>query len=63
MAQDREREATEDVVGVDMVNLEARLRYDEGRAVGDRLADLDDDTAKRSFDTVFEEFDERFAAE
>ena len=35
-----------------------RLRYDEGKAIDDRLDDIDSDDAKESFDVVFEEFED-----
>jgi hypothetical protein len=39
------------------------IRFDEGRAIADRLESLDDDSEKESFDDVFAEFDEQFQSE
>jgi len=38
-----------------------RLRYDEGRAIAERLEQIGDDEAKESFDEVFAEFDTEFS--
>jgi hypothetical protein len=39
------------------------MRYDEGRAIAERLDAIDDDSKKVGFDDVFAEYDERFGDE